>query len=86
MNKKVSMSKRAFEKEHKHLVKVLKKGSKKEQEKEGSEQEKELQEEENQTIKPQKSKAIKDRKDNYEKRPSEKLKKKRMTSTGYMPR
>jgi hypothetical protein len=38
----VSMPKEAFEKEHKHLVEVLRKGSKQEQLKEADDQEKEL--------------------------------------------
>ena len=71
----VKMSRGSFEKEHTHLVKVLKKGSKKEQEKEGEEQEQELKNEK--TIKAKKkSSAIEDKKDNYDKR--------RTTSNGYM--
>lgn len=84
--KKVSMIKKAFEKEHKHLVKVLKKGTNKEQEKEGEEQSKELEREKEETIKGAKSMAMEDKKDNYEKKPSAKLKKKRSTSDGYMTR
>jgi hypothetical protein len=72
----VKMSKGSFEKEHKHLVKVLKKGSPKEQKKEGEEQEEELKREEK-TIKPKKkSSAIEAKKDNYDR--------KRTTSNGYM--
>ena len=78
----VSLPKKKFEKEHKHLVKVLKKGSKKE----GEEQEKELESEKSKSIHGVKSTAIVDKKDNYEKSPSKKLKKKRSTSEGYMVR
>lgn len=67
------MSKGAFKKEHKHLVKVLEKGSNKEQKEEGEDQEKELEK----VIKPKKkSSAIESKKDNYDK--------KRTTSNGYM--
>lgn len=81
------MTKKAFEKEHKHLVKVLKKGSKKEREKEGEDQENELENEKKAAVtRKKKDDAIVDRKDNYEKKPSEKFRKKRSTSNGYMPR
>lgn len=69
----VKMSKGAFVKEHKTLIKVLKKGTNKEQKKEGEDQKKELESE----IKgKKKSTAIQDRKDNYDR--------KRTTSNGYM--
>ena len=44
----------------------------------------ELEKEKRQTIKSPNKSAMEDRKDNYEKRPSEKLKKKRWTSDGHM--
>ena len=81
-----TLPKKAFEREHKHLVKVLKKGSKKEQEKEGEDQERELEKEKSKSIHGVKSTAMVDKKDNYEKSPSKKLKKKRSTSEGYMVR
>lgn len=42
--KKVEMTKKEFDKEHKHLVKVLEKGSKKEREQEARKQRKEVNE------------------------------------------
>ena len=81
---KVTMKKKAFEKEHKHLVKVLNKGSKHERHEEAESQAKELEEEKTKSIRGAKSEAIEDKKDNYEKKPSEKLKKKRWTSDGHM--
>jgi hypothetical protein len=82
--KKVQMTKKAFEKEHKHLTKVLKSGTEAERKKEGEEQGKELEREKEKSLKGVKKMAIEDKKSNYEKKPSAKLKKKRSTSDGYM--
>lgn len=73
----IKIPKKSFNKEHKHLVKVLKKGTKKEREKEAEDQESELENEKKETISPKKkSTAIEDRKDNFDR--------KRSTSNGYM--